>query len=337
MKKSYRYIIVGILVLIFIFISVKSPVVREVYSLLFSSFIISYSLKPIHKILVERGMNKRLTSVLIILVCIFIALGIFLIIIPSIFRESLNIGNTLIKIQAFIETFIENLKPLSNNKTIYSILDTIYTNVNTMLISMFNKVFNIALNIGENLISIAVIPIIVYYFLADGDIIGNKLLVFFPAKMRRMVRRICEDIDKILGRYILSQFLLCVIIGVLTFLVLIFLHVDYPIILSLLNAAFNIIPYFGPLFGALPAIFVAMLSSSKTAIWTAIWLYLIQQLEGNIISPKITGDSVSMHPLIVILLLIIGGKIGGFLGMVLAVPVGVVIKIIYEDLNYYLF
>jgi predicted PurR-regulated permease PerM len=152
-----------------------------------------------------------------------------------------------------------------------------------------------------------------------------------------MIKRIIGDIDKILGRYIISQFVLCAIIGILTFVVLIALRVEFPIILSVLNALFNIIPYFGPLFGAIPAVLVALLHSTKTALWTAALLYIIQQIEGNIISPKITGDSVSMHPLVVIILLIVGGKLGGFLGMVLAVPVGVVIKIIYEDLNYYLF
>jgi predicted PurR-regulated permease PerM len=219
----------------------------------------------------------------------------------------------------------------------YVILDTIYSNSNRTMVNIFNKIFSSALSLGENLLSLAVIPIVVYYFLADGDVIGNKLLVFFPLRVRTMVRRILVDIDKILGRYIISQFILCAIIGIFTFVVLLILHVDFPIILSILNALFNIIPYFGPLFGAIPAILVALLISSKAALWTAIWLYAIQQIEGNIISPKITGDSVSMHPLMVIILLVIGGKIGGFLGMVLAVPVGVVIKIIYEDLNYYLF
>ncbi|HBC96076.1 MAG TPA: AI-2E family transporter, partial [Clostridium sp.] len=57
----------------------------------------------------------------------------------------------------------------------------------------------------------------------------------------------------------------------------------------------------------------------------------------NILSPKVTGDSISMHPLVIILLLIIGGKAAGFVGMVLAVPLGAIVKIVYEDLNYYLF
>jgi predicted PurR-regulated permease PerM len=284
-----------------------------------------------------KGMNRRFAAVLILLIFIILALGAFIVVIPSLFKESLNVNNTLIKIQKFIENFYERIKPLSSNKTVYVILDSIYSKSNSMLIDIFNKMFNYILSLGENMLSLAVVPLVVYYFLADGDVIFNRILVIFPMKSRNMIKKILDDIDKILGRYIISQFVLCAIIGILTFIVLLALHVDFPIILSVLNALFNIIPYFGPLFGALPAVLVALLYSSKTALWTAVWLYLIQQIEGNIISPKITGDSVSMHPLIVIILLIIGGKLGGFLGMVLAVPVGVVIKIIYEDLNYYLF
>ncbi|MBL4935117.1 AI-2E family transporter [Clostridium sp. YIM B02515] len=337
MKKVYKYSILFFIILAVIIVSTRIPVVKEVYSLILISFIISYSLRPIHKAMVERGINNSASAIIIILLLALIAVGGIVVIIPSIFRESLNVNTTLIKIQAFIENFYERLKPVSSNKTIYAILDIVYSNINKVLIDIFNKMFKGVMNIGGNLLSIAVVPIVVYYFLSDGDTIGNRVLVLFPTKARGMIKKIWRDIDKILGRYILSQFLLCAIIGIFTFIILLVLKVDYPIILSLLNALFNIIPYFGPLFGAIPAILVAFLSSTKTAIWTAVWLYLIQQIEGNIISPKITGDSVSMHPVIVIILLIIGGKIGGFIGMVLAIPVGVIIKVVYEDLNYYMF
>jgi predicted PurR-regulated permease PerM len=337
MKKVYKYLIIFFIVLLVIYISIKSPVVKELYYLLCISFIVAYSLRPLLIILVNRGINRRLASVLIISIFIALVVGAFIVVIPSLFKESLNINNTLSKIQLFIESFYDRIKPLSNNKTVYVILDSIYSKTNNIVLDVFNKAFNYILSLGENMLSLAVVPLVVYYFLADSDIIFNRILVIFPTNTRNMIRKILEDIDKILGRYIISQFVLCAIIGILTFLVLLILHVDFPIILSVLNALFNIIPYFGPLFGAVPAVLVALLYSTKTAIWTAVLLYIIQQVEGNIISPKITGDSVSMHPLVVIILLIIGGKIGGFLGMVLAVPVGVVIKIIYEDLNYYLF
>ncbi len=337
MKKVYKYLIIILILLTVIYLSVKSPVVKEIYNLICIAFIIAYSLRPLLIVLVNRGINIRLAAILIISVFIALTVGAFIIVIPSLFKESLNINNTLFKIQTFIESFYDRIKPLSSNKTVYVILDSIYTKSNGIIIDIFNKIFNFILSLGENMLSLAVVPLVVYYFLADGDIIFNRILVIFPSNSRNMIRKTIGDIDKILGRYIISQFVLCAIIGVFTFLILIILHVDFPIILSVLNALFNIIPYFGPLFGAIPAVLVALLYSPKTALWTAVLLYIVQQIEGNIISPKITGDSVSMHPLVVIILLIIGGKLGGFLGMVLAVPIGVVIKVIYEDLNYYLF
>lgn len=337
MKRLYKYLIIILISILVIYLSIKSPVVKELYYLLCISFVIAYSLRPLLLVLVHKGFNKRFAVILILTIFVAIAVGAVVVVIPSLFKESLNINNTLLKIQLFVENLYERIKPISSNKTVYVILDSIYTKSNSMLIDMFNKVFNYILSLGENMLSLAVVPLVVYYFLADSDVIFNRILVIFPSKSRNMIKKIIGDIDKILGRYIISQFVLCAIIGVLTFVVLIVLHVDFPIILSVLNALFNIIPYFGPLFGGLPAVLVALLYSGKTALWTAAWLYLIQQIEGNIISPKITGDSVSMHPLVVIILLIVGGKLGGFLGMVLAVPIGVVIKIIYEDLNYYLF
>lgn len=337
MKKAFKTLLILFIIFLMLYVFLNSTIVKDVVYLIVMSFILAYSLRPLISLLKDKGINKRAAALSIILVSIAITIISIIIIIPSLFKESLSINNALYKIQNYLEGMYNNLIPLRNNKTMFVILDTLYSNINKILSEMLNKIFKGALNIGGNLLTLSIVPIIVYYFLADSEIIFNKFLIFFPVKIRAVVKKIFGDIDKILGRYIVSQFILCAIVGLLTFIVLILLHVDFPLILSLLNALFNIIPYFGPLLGGMPIVLVAFLGSTKTAIWTAICLQIIQQIEGNILSPKITGDSVSMHPLTVIILLIIGGKIGGFIGMVLAVPVGVVIKIIYEDLNYYLF
>lgn len=336
-KKLYKYLIFFVIILLVIFLSLKSSVIREVLYLLFISFTISYTLKPIQKRMEQGRLNKSTAALILICMLILMVLAIFIVLIPSMLKESLNINNTLESIQKFIDTFYLKLKPISNNKTIYIIMDNIYGKMNNYLVGSFANIFDTLLNIGQNIVTIAVIPIMSYYFLSDGDYIENKLLNFLPVKSRNVVRKISCDIDKILGRYIVSQLMLCMIIGVATFIILIGLRVNFPVILSLLNAFFNIVPYFGPIFGAVPAILIALIDSPQQALWTAVWLYMLQQIEGNILSPKITGDSISMHPLTVILLLIIGGEAAGFLGMILAVPLGVIVKVIYEDLNYYLF
>ena len=203
--------------------------------------------------------------------------------------------------------------------------------------SLLLKVLDGVVSFGENVLSFAVVPVLSYYFLGEGEFFYNKFMLLIPRTKRTATRNIFNDIDKILSRYVASQFLLSILIGGLTFIVLISLKVDFPIILSVINGIANIIPYFGPIIGAVPPILMALLISPSKALWVTVLLLIIQQIEGNILSPKIIGDSISMHPIIVIILLILGGKIGGFTGMVLAVPLGVVIKIIYEDVNYYLF
>ncbi len=191
--------------------------------------------------------------------------------------------------------------------------------------------------LGENIVALAVVPITIYYLLADGDLIYKKLLLIFPTDKRILIKNINNNIDKILSRYILSQLLLSLIIGALSFVLLLVLRIKFPLVLSIINAIANIIPYFGAIIGGVPIIFMALTGSVTKGILAAIGVFLIQQVEGNFLAPKITGDSTNMHPIIIIILLILGEKIGGVIGMVLIVPIAVIIKVVYDDIDYYLF
>ncbi|MDF2880997.1 MAG: family transporter [Clostridiaceae bacterium] len=336
-RKQIKLFLIFAAIAVAIFLIYKSFVLKEIVYLIFISLIISYTLMPLQKKVIERGLSKRLSALLIIVLLIFICIASIYIIVPSILKEGLNVDSGIIRIQKNIEIIYEKFKPLNNNKTIYVVMDKIYDKLDKAMVDILNKVFDGALNIGGNLLSAAVVPIMSYYFMADSDTIFNKILILFPIKTRRIIKKILQDIDKVLGKYIVGQLLLSVIIGVFTFIILFALRVDFPVLLSILNAFFNIIPYFGPIFGAVPAIIMGFIESTRTGMYTIIFLYLLQLIEGNIISPMITGNSVSMHPLLIIILLLVGGKIGGFIGMIIAVPVGVIIKTIYEDVNYYFF
>jgi len=337
-KKKLIITIISILFFIVIItIAIRIPIIKQLLNLVFISFIVAYILKPLYIFLIRKGINKNVASSLIIVGLIGLIFLTFIVVIPSIFKEGLNINKAIYELENYLSQANMKIKVLSTNKVISSIMNTIYHKVNAQTLIIFDKIFESIMGLGENLITYMVSPLIIYYFLCDSENMINKALIVFPPESRNIIKKIIEDIDKVLGRYIISQLILCGIIGIATFFILIFMKVDFPLILSLINGIFNIIPYFGPIFGVLPAILIGLLSSPKTALYTALWLFALQQFEGNILSPKIIGESISMHPLTVILLLIIGGEVGGILGMVLAVPLGVVIKVIYEDLNYYLF
>lgn len=335
--KNIKIKIIFIITIALAFIAfLKFEFLREVIYLIVISFILSYALKPLVHLVVNKGYNIKIVSLVLILGTVGIFLLCFSVLIPTLVRESMSISKAFEDIENIINNIYEKVN-VSNNKIYIFIYESINEKLNRLVMDISTNFFDNIISLGENMMSLAVIPVITYYFLSEGSLISNKLLLFLPVEKRKIIKKVGKNIDKILGRYILSQFILCLLIGVLTFIILSIFKVNFPFLLSLVNAVFNIIPYFGPLFGAIPSIFLALTQSYEKAIWVTLFLYLIQQIEGDIISPKIIGDSISMHPLIIILLLILGGKIGGFIGMVLAVPVGVVIKVIYEDINYYLF
>lgn len=336
-SKKIRYILSALIGLLIIYLLIKSIIIREVVYLVFISFIISYALKPVQKYLEGFGLKSNYSALIIICVLTFIFILGIGILIPSIIREGSNISDAVSGIQNFIDNLYYKIKIISNNPTIYRIMNDLSLKVNHQITLAGSRLFDVILNMGGNLMAFAIIPIISYYFLSDANNINNTALNFFPAKSRNIIKKISLDIDKVLGKYILSQLFLCAIIGAFTFIILMFFKVDFPVILSMYNAFMNIIPYFGPIFGAFPVIFVALIKSPQSALWVTVWLYILQQVEGNILSPKVTGDSVSMHPLMVIILLILGGKIAGFMGMILAIPIGVIIKGIYDNINYYIF
>ncbi|GIM27920.1 AI-2E family transporter [Clostridium polyendosporum] len=335
-KLVVNIIIVGLLVLCII-LYIKLKIIREVISILLFSFILSYSLKPLYKIIVIKArVNKRITAALLILGLVGLFIAAFVFLIPSLFKESSNIEQIINSGENFVD-WISNKIKINNYKIFNTINEQITEKINVIFVELSEKTFDWIIDLSENILSLAVVPVVTYYFLADGELIGNKILILLPMNKRSLIKKISKDIDKILGKYIFSQFILCLIIGILSFVVLVGLRVQFPLWLSIFNAVVNIIPYFGPIFGALPAILVALMQSPSKAIWTTLLFLIIQQVEGNIIAPRITASSISIHPLVIIVLLLIGEKVGGFMGMILAIPIGVITKVIYENINHHLF
>ena len=327
--------IISLIVLILIYLNVKT--VRSVINLIFFSFILAYILKPLKEIISEKfNLSKRTSSIIILLSILLIFILALYIVIPSIIKEISNIGTILDNIDYYIYNIIKKIKAEN-----ISFFDDMYTNtrdkINLYIRDLSINLFDNLLQGIENVISFAIVPIVTYYFLVDGEIIYNKLLLILPTEKRVVLKKVINHMDRVLARYIVSQLLLSVIIGVLTTIALIPFKVKFSLLLGIFNGILNIIPYFGPIIGAIPAIFIAFLDSPNKAVYVGIIFFIIQQIEGNILSPKITGDSTNMHPIIIIILLLIGEKIGGFIGMIIIIPIGVIIKVIYEDINDYFF
>jgi len=182
----------------------------------------------------------------------------------------------------------------------------------------------------SHFIGLAITPILAFYILYDWQRIKDGVLLLIPCGWRHEYTLTLKDIDKVLSGVIRGQIIVAIIVGALVSSGLYLFKVPFALLIGITAGLLDIIPYFGAFIGATPAITLALLESPLLALKVALLFFVIHQLEGSVIAPKILGESVGLHPVTVIFCLFAGGELLGIIGMLLAVPVAAVAKVIIK-------
>ncbi len=185
--------------------------------------------------------------------------------------------------------------------------------------------------ISGNLVNLVLGFVIAVYLLKDQDFFLNlwdkTLDVLLQPHAESQFREILSDIHKILSNFFRGQLIDGLIIGILSSITLFIIGVEFSIFIGMFAGLANIIPYFGPIIGMIPAVAICLLNGEIfKAVLSVIILLVIQQIDGAIISPRIVGNSVGLHPVFVLLSVVIGGRYFGIIGMLLAVPFAAILK-----------
>jgi predicted PurR-regulated permease PerM len=203
--------------------------------------------------------------------------------------------------------------------------------INELLGSALSKTFNQIRNLGSNIVNIALGLIVAFYILKDlqyfKKLYFEATKVLIRERKNQTLDNLMTDINSIMSSFIRGQLLDALIVGILSSIGLSIIGLDFAVLIGMTAGIANIIPYFGPIIGSVPAIIVGLLSGSPIkALLAVIVLVVVQQIDGTLIAPKVVGDSVGLHPVFVMLSIIIGGAYFGLLGMLIAVPTAAIIK-----------
>lgn len=328
---------------------------QKIISPFIYGFCIAYLVNPlvgfIEKKLEKIIESKRIlrnTSIfityVIVLGCIFLIMNYF---IPEIM---LNVSN-------FINTLPQNVSSLEKN--VYAFFDQISFIDSKDVMEVLNKIFepiaksmeNIPLmvskyfngtltflvsgtfNIASRFINIILGIVISFYLLAGKEnfiaYLKKIIYAFFKeTKVTSLIYNI-RRVDDIFKNFIVGKTIDSTIIGILCFIGLNILNTPFIILISVIVGITNMIPYFGPFIGGIPAVFIVLLTMPSKALWVAIFILILQQFDGIILGPKILGQTVGINPIWIILSITIGGAILGPLGMFLGVPVFASIKLFF--------
>ncbi|KKI89981.1 membrane protein [Bacillus sp. SA1-12] len=187
----------------------------------------------------------------------------------------------------------------------------------------FTKILGVVTDITLTIITV---PFILFYMLKDGHKLPSTAVKILPTAYRREGIKIFQDLNETLSAYIQGQLIVSLAVGLGCFIGYTIIGLDYALVLGIVVAVANIIPYLGPFIGAAPAVIIALLESPTKALLAALVVLVVQQIDGNFLSPLIIGKRLNTHPLTIILLLIGAGSFGGIIGMILAVPTYAVLK-----------
>lgn len=298
------------------------------------ALIISYVLNPIVNLLHDRKVPRTAAVLLIYAVFIACCAVILMNVIPMLIEQVEELNEHLPELTQRAQTLAEHY----NRQLPASVRSGINRAAAGFEKQLSEGITNFLSNIGavvNTLFLAMIVPFLAFYMMKDADVFERAALEYVPRARRKHAVRLLKDIDAALGSYIRGQFIVSLCIGVLAYVGYLIIGLPYPLLMAFFVSLFDIIPYLGPFFGALPALIVASTISWKMTLLVVVVNSLCQNLESNVISPQVVGRTMHMHPLTIIFVLLVGGELAGVVGMILAVPVYAALKVVAQHVFAY--
>ena len=334
-KIAVLILVITILAVILWGVIIQWSKVMEIVRYIFYSIVIAYILTPISRWL-ENHVSRPKAVVILFIVLIFIVIGLVILLIPLLIRQGVALLNKLpafsLQVQEFMVKVQREMERLGIPYSLQITLNQYIDEINERLISYIKEKMDGAVDGVGKAAAILTIPVISFYFMKDRDYFKKIVTGLIPNKIRKPILQMAAEISKILDRFIRGQMLVALIVGILATIGYLIIRLPYAAILGLFAGIFEIVPYFGPVLGAIPAVMIALLHSPSKLVATIIVVILVQQLESNIFTPKIMGDHVGLHPVYIIVSLWLAGIFFGVLGMFFAVPTVLILRVIIKNI-----
>jgi len=284
----------------------------------------------------SKGVKRTYSILLLYVLIISLTILAIISIVPKLSSEFENLVRLLPNYFNRIYDYFNNVfarysKHLDSLPTEFHAIKGIFLDnlmdIQTFLLNYLKNITSSLIGTFSKMASFIIVPILTFYFLKDKDYFKKRMTLMIPKNQRNNVLHIGREVDKVLGRFIRGQLIVCAFVGISTTIVLLIIGVDFAIIIGLIAGVADVIPYFGPIIGIIPAVIFALLRGPVKAIWVIVSFIIIQQIESNVIAPKIVGESIGIHPIVVMLALLIGGSYFGITGMIFAIPITIILKI----------
>ncbi len=321
-------LIFGILYLIYDVFAVFMPITI--------SIVIALVLSPFVDYLVSKKMPQTLAIVLSI-VSVFFVLGFFVVfLVAPLINEVDILLKTLPQMAVTLKNvsivWLDKITFLDISNNVNALFEKALEAMSNYVLSLLQNIFQSTLSIASNILGFIVLPILVFYFLKDGRRFSSTTVILLPSVWQTKAQIIFVQCSTMISNYVRGIMIVgCIagfVIGTGTF----FIGLDYPIVFALLAVLGEAVPMVGPIFSTIPALLFAAVKGPNTLVLVAVFYFIYYQIEAYVIAPRITGKLLDIHPVFIIISILIGGKLAGAIGMIVAVPSFALIRILMNNI-----
>lgn len=310
-EVSHKTIIFTVCFLVFLYFLFQ---IRQILVLLFVSFIFMSALNPT----VKRMEKIKIPRILAIIILYFLILSVFGLSVASIVPALVEQTASLVaRLPEYIQAL--NIPTIDHNGLAVQIsqLGTLPANLVKITVAVFN-----------NLTALLIGAVITFYLLIERKNLDHYLSVLFGGDGKDKASAFIDKLEYRLGGWVRAQLTLMLIIGVMSYIGLRLLGLEFALPLAIFAGILEIVPNIGPLIAAVPAILSGLTISPLTGLAVAVLYLLVQQVENSLIVPQVMAKGIGVRPLIIIVALAVGAKAGGLVGALLAIPLVILIRVV---------
>lgn len=306
--------------------------IRSVFVPFGLAIIMAYIIYPLVRSLENRGVN-RTKSILTVYAAGLVIAGIFFgFFVPALFQELKAFAKiipvyleTWEKVQGFFDGLLTrtSLPPEA-----YQILKEAIGDLRSTIFEGMRSFAHMFIGVIYLLPSFLLALFLAYYFIRDFDHLKKKFLAFLPPNFRSDLIFLVREGDVIFSQFLRGHLLISLLVGLFTGVGAALLQIPFSILIGAFTAIADLIPVFGPIMAAIPVVgFALSISTWKGVLMLGIFL-LVQQIEGSLLTPRLLGERVGLHPLATVFVLLVGGYLAGPLGLIFAVPAAGLLRVV---------
>lgn len=300
--------------------------IKDVLAILFVALLLILLLQPSVRFISSKGIPKPIAVLLMYILSLGALVAVFSLVVPAIIKETEQAVVVLEQYSAQTASFFGITLDAQFNDATQALAQ-----IKEFLPNATRDLFSQLSNFVRALVTVAVVLVITFYGLVEEDAFKKAVRTFVPSQYQPYLYHLASRVQRQLGLWMRAQLLLALFIFCMIFVGLSILGVQYALVLALLAGVLEFIPYVGPILTGFTAIALTFFANPLKALLVLILFIVIQQVENHILVPKVMQKTTGLNPLISITALLIGARLAGFVGLLLAIPVTLALSVLLED------